>query len=69
MNNDDSKDSDHSITTILSFTEFGAIMDEIEIELAAERLEIKYEYLMVSSLLFVDDISMVSTDIQQLKRC
>ena len=44
-------------------------MDEIEIELAAERLEIKYEYLMISSHLFVEDISMVSTDIQQLKRC
>lgn len=35
-------------------------MDGIEIELVAERLEIKYEYLMVSSLLLVDDISMVN---------
>ena len=35
-------------------------MDGIEIELVAERLEIKYEYLMVSSLLLVDDIAMVN---------
>ena len=35
-------------------------MDGIEIELVAERLEIKYEYLMVSSLFLVDDISMVN---------
>ena len=49
--------------------EFGPLMDGIEIELVAEGLKIKHENLMVSWILFVDDISLVSLDIQQLKRC
>ena len=48
---------------ILLSTEFSPLMDGIEIELVTEGLR------MVSGILFVDDISLVSPDIQQLKRC
>lgn len=44
-------------------------MDEIEVELVAKGLKIKRGHLMISSLFFVDDISIVSPDIQQLKNC
>ena len=36
-------------------------------ELRAEGFGIKYGYLMISSLLFMDDITIISSDIDQLK--
>ena len=52
---------------VLSGPEFGVIVDEVEVELRAEELGIKYGHLLVSSLLFMDDITMTSSDIDQLK--
>ena len=52
---------------VLSGPEFGALVDEVEVELRAERLGIKYGHLMISSLLFMDDITITSSDIDQLK--
>ena len=52
---------------VLSEPEFGVIVDEVEVELRAEELGIKYGHLLVSSLLFMDDITMTSSDIDQLK--
>ena len=52
---------------VLSGTDFGALVDEVEVELRAEGLGIKYEHLMISSLLFMDDITLASSDIDQLK--
>ena len=44
-----------------------ALVDEVEVELRAEGRGIKYGYLMISSLLFMDDITITSSDIDQLK--
>ena len=52
---------------LLSGPEVGALVDEVEVELRAERLGIKYGHLMISSLLFMDDITITSPDINQLK--
>ena len=52
---------------VLSGPEFGVLVDEVEVELRAEGLGIKYEHLMISSLLFMDDITITSSDIDQLK--
>ena len=52
---------------VLSGPEFGALVDEVEVELRAEGFGIKYGYLMISSLLFMDDITIISSDIDQLK--
>ena len=53
---------------VFSGTEFGALVDEIEVKLVAEGLGVKYRYLMILALLFVDDISIVSSGIQHLKK-
>lgn len=58
----------HKAKKVFLGTEFGALVDEIEVELVAEGLGIKYGYLMISSLLFVNDISIVSPDTQHLKK-
>ena len=39
----------------------------MKVELRAEGLGIKYGHLMISSLLFMDDIAITSSDIDQLK--
>ena len=52
---------------VLSGPEFGALVDEVEVELRAEGLGIKYGHLMISSLSFMDDITITSSDINQLK--
>ena len=52
---------------LLSGPEFRALVDEVEVELRAERLVIKYGHRMISSLLFMDDITITSPDINQLK--
>ena len=41
--------------------EFGRLVDEVEGELRAGKYGIKYEHLMISSLLFMDDISITSS--------
>ena len=52
---------------VLSGPEFGSLVDKVKVELRAEGLGIKYEHLMISSLLFMDDITITSSDIDQLK--
>ena len=52
---------------VLSGPEFGGLIDEVEIELRAEGLDIKYGHLMILSLLFMDDITVTTSDIYQLK--
>ena len=52
---------------LLSGPECGALVDEVEVELRAERLVIKYGHRMISSLLFMDNITITSPDINQLK--
>ena len=47
---------------------FEALVDEVEVERRAEGLGIKYGHLMISSLLFMDDITITSLDIDQLKK-
>ena len=51
---------------VLSGPEFGALVDEVK--LRAERLGIKYGHQMKSSLLFMDDITITSSGIYQLKK-
>ena len=53
---------------VLSGPEFGVLLDEVQMELTAEGLGIKYVHLMISSLLFMDDITITSSDIDQLKK-
>ena len=53
---------------VLPGTNFSALADEIEVELVAKVLRIKHGHLMASSFLFVDDMSVVSIDTQQLKK-
>ena len=48
---------------VLSRPEFGELVDEVEVELRVEGLGIKHEHLMISSLLFMDDITITSSDI------
>ena len=52
---------------VLSGPEFGVLVDDVEVELRTEGLGIKYGHLMISSLLFMDDITITSSDIDQLK--
>ena len=52
---------------VLSGPEFGALVDEVEVELRAEGLGIKYGHLIILSLLFMDDITITSSDTDQLK--
>ena len=46
---------------------FGALVDEVEVELRAEGLGIKFGHVMILSLLFMDGITITSSDIDQLK--
>ena len=48
--------------------EFVPLVDEVEVELRAEGHGIKYVHLMISSFLFMDDITITSSDIDQLKK-
>ena len=45
---------------VLSGTEFSALVDEIELELKAVRFALNYGYLTIASLIFMDDITLVS---------
>ena len=54
---------------VLSGPEFGALVDEVEVELRANRTGVKYRHLMILSLLFVDDITMTRLHIDQPKNC
>ena len=48
---------------VLSGPGFGVLLDEVQMELTAEGLGIKHVHLMISSLLFMDDITITSSDI------
>ena len=52
---------------MLSRPEFGALVDEVEVEGRAEKLGIEYRHLIISSLLFMHAITITSPDIDQLK--
>ena len=52
---------------VLSGPEFRVLVDKVEVELRVEGLDINYGHLMTSSLLFMDDITITSSDIGQLK--
>ena len=52
---------------VLSGPEFRVLVDKVEVELRVEGLGINYGHLMISSLLFMDDITITSSDIGQLK--
>ena len=53
---------------VLSGPEFGPLVDEVEVELRAERHGIKHVHLIISSFLFMDDITIASSDIDQMKK-
>ena len=50
---------------VLSGPEFGELVNEVGVELRAEGLGIKYGHLMISSVLFMNDITITSSDIDQ----
>ena len=52
---------------VLSGPEFRVLVDKVEVELRVGGLGINYGHLMISSLLFMDDITITSSDIGQLK--
>ena len=52
---------------VLSGPEFGELVNEVGVELRAEGLGIKFGHLMISSVLFMNDITITSSDIDQLK--
>ena len=52
---------------MLSGPGFEAIIDEVEAELRAEGLGIKYRHLMISSLLLMDENAITTSDIDHLK--
>ena len=52
---------------VLSGPEFRVLVDKVEVELRVEGLDINYGHLMTSSLLFMDDITITSSGIGQLK--
>ena len=47
--------------------EFSALYDEIEVELKAVGFKLNYEYLAIVSLLFMDDITLVSKTYREMK--
>ena len=47
--------------------EFSALYDEIEVELKAVGFPLNYEYLAIASLLFMDDITLVSKTYREMK--
>ena len=53
---------------VLSGPEFGPLVDEVEAELRAEGHGIKHVHLIISSFLFMDDITITSSDIDQMKK-
>ena len=48
---------------------FGAFVDEVEVERRAGGLGIKYGHLIISSPLFIYDITITSLDIDPLHKC
>ena len=46
---------------------FWALVDQVEVEPRAEGLDIKFGHLMILSLLFMDGITIIRSDIDQLK--
>ena len=52
---------------VLSGPEFSALVDEIEVELKAVGFALNYGYLTIASLLFMDDITLVSKTYREMK--
>ena len=52
---------------VLSGREFGILVDAVEVELRAKGFGIKYGHLMISLLLFIDEITITISDRDQLK--
>ena len=53
---------------VLSGAEFSALVDEIEVELKAAGFTLNYGYLAIASLLFMDDITLVSKTYREMKQ-
>ena len=52
---------------VLSGPEFSALVDEIEVELNAAGFGLNYGYLTIASLLFMDDITLLSKTYKEIK--
>ena len=52
---------------VLSGPEFSALVDKIEVELKAVGFELNYGYLTIASLLFMDDITLLSKTYKEIK--
>ena len=52
---------------VLSGPEFSALVDEIEVELNAAGFGLNYGYLTIASLLFMDDITLLSKIYKEIK--
>ena len=52
---------------VLSGPEFSALVDEIEVELKAVGFILNYGYLTIASLLFMDDVTLVSKVYREMK--
>ena len=53
---------------VLSGPKFSALVDEIEVELKAAGFTLNYGYLAIASLLFMDDITLVSKTYREMKQ-
>ena len=51
---------------LVSGPEFSALVDEIEVELKAVGFGLKYGYLPIASLLFMDDITLISKTYKEI---
>ena len=52
---------------VLSGPEFSALVDEIEVELKAVGFGLNYGYLTIASLLFMNDITLISKTHKEIK--
>ena len=53
---------------VLSGAEFSVLVDEIEVELKRVGFTLNYGYLAIASLLFMDDITLVSKAYREMKQ-
>ena len=53
---------------VLSGAEFSVLVDEIEVELKRVGFTLNYGYLAIASLLFMDDITLVSKTYREMKQ-
>ena len=52
---------------VLSGPEFSALLDKIEVELKASGFGLNYGYLTIASLLFMDDITLISKTYKEIE--